>query len=414
MNRRSELAFLGVRGLSAGAYFLVVPFLPLWLINTRGLSGTEAATVIAVCLFFGRTGAILTSRLLSRIGLHRSVLLTYVAATATLVAMGLYAGDAVVAWVVLGSLFGLSFSSATAALKALVVETYEPEQRLWAFSKLNLAVNSGAPAGVAAGGWLVVHAPQILVLVGAAVYGVAALLVRGGPRVAAAPPGDIGLITDRPSGRVAPLAFFLLFTGFTWVAYAQVFNVLPTFAASTVGPQDISYLFVLNSVLIVALQTPVTAAVHRFQVSRPALASVVVLPVSQLALGAAVLALGFTGHSSVVVAYAAMVLFSLTELVWAPAFDSEVPKIKGRLSVVTAYGIAGATRGGAESLGSWLGIAVAASASVAWPTSAAVFWVSAVGLVGVAGYFLVVGVAQQNRAFGGTTTRRPGRPATNQ
>ncbi|MGL5867431.1 MAG: MFS transporter [Dermatophilaceae bacterium] len=399
MNRRAELAFLGVRGLSAAGYFLIVPFLAIWLIDDRGISGAQAATVVAVCLFCGRTGAIVMSRVITRVGLHRSVLFAYVSAAATLVTMGAYSGDSVGVWVALGSVFGVAFSSATAALKALVVVAYAPEQQLWAFSRLNLAVNSGAPAGVAAGGWLVAHAPEAFIWGGAALYSVAVLLVSMIPSATHAAPAEPDRLSQQ-AGRVAPLILFLVITGLTWVAYAQVFTVLPTFAASTVGPQEISYLFVLNSVIVVVLQTPVTAAVRRFRKSRPLLAAATVLPVSQLALGAAVLAFGFTGQTSVVLAYSAMVLFSLTELVWAPAFDSEVPKVKGRFSDVTAYGIAGATRGGAESLGSWVGIAVATSAAVTWPTSAIAFWASAGGLILGAAYFAATGLGEHRRTSG--------------
>jgi hypothetical protein len=191
------------------------------------------------------------------------------------------------------------------------------------------------------------------------------------------------------AGGRLPFGFFLFFTGLTWVAYAQVFNVLPTFAADLVGTQAISYLFIVNSALVIVLQAPVTAGVERLRKRSPRVAARTILPGAHLALGISVLMFGFTGHASMAVAYGAMVLFTLTELVWGPAYDSEIPNVKGRLSPFAAYGIAGAVRGGAESLGSWIGIAAATSAAVVWPGRALLFWISAGALVAVAAYFLL-------------------------
>lgn len=398
----AELSFLAVRGLSAAAYFLLVPFLALWLIDHRGLSGAGAATVVALCLLFGRIGGMLVARLLHRVGLHRSVVFAYAASTATVSAMALYPGGNLAVWIVLGSLFGLSFSSATAALKALVVVAYAPEQRLWAFSRLYLAVNAGAPAGIAAGGFLMAHGPGFFAWAATVLYASALVLLRLVPADAEeeqqSPP------ESSVAGGRLPFGLFLLFTGITWVAYSQVFNVLPTFSADRVGTQSISYLFILNSALVIVLQAPITGAVERLRRCRPGLAARTVLPVAHLALGVSLFAFGFTGRTSLGVIYCAMALFTLSELVWAPAYDSEIPNVKGRLSPFAAYGIAGAVRGGAESLGSWLGIASATSALVAWPRSALLFWVSSGGLVAVAAYFLWRGVADPSARRAPATT----------
>jgi hypothetical protein len=391
----AELSFLGVRGLSAAAYFLLVPFLALWLIDHRGLSGAGAATVVALCLLFGRIGGMLVARLLHRVGLHRSVVMAYVASTATVSVMALYRGGSLGIWIALGSLFGLSFSSATAALKALVVVAYAPEQRLWAFSRLYLAVNAGAPAGIAAGGFLMAHAPELFAWTATALYASALVLLRLVP--ADAEGEHQSHAASSVSGGRLPFGLFLFFTGITWVAYSQVFNVLPTFSADRVGPQSISYLFILNSALVIVLQAPVTSAVERLRKRHPGLAARTVLPVAHLALGVSLLAFGFTGRISLIVIYVAMALFTLTELVWAPAYDSEISTVKGGLSPFAAYGIAGAVRGGAESLGSWLGIASATSALVSWPRSALLFWVSSGGLVATAAYFLWRGVVDSTR-----------------
>ncbi|MFC4033337.1 MFS transporter [Streptomyces polygonati] len=389
----AELSFLGVRGFSAAAYFLLVPFLALWLINSRGLSGEAAATVVALCLFSGRVGGMVAAPFLSRIDLHRSVVTAYIAATATASLMALYQGGNPVVWILLGSLLGLSFSSATAALKALVVVAYSSEQRLWAFSRLNLAVNAGAPAGIAAGGYLMAHSPGLFAWSAAGLYAAALILLKLVPKASERQDQSP---SDAPAagGRLA-FGFFLFFTSITWVAYSQVFDVLPTFSADHVGTQSISYLFIVNSVMIIVLQTPITAAVEYLRKRGPGPAAGTILPGVHLALGISILMFGFTGHASMIVAYGAMTIFTLTELVWGPAYDSIVPRLKGRITPFAAYGIAGAVRGGAESLGSWVGIATATSAVVAWPSSALLFWVSAGGLVVVATYFLWVGTTER-------------------
>jgi MFS transporter, DHA1 family, multidrug resistance protein len=381
--KRAELAFLAVRGCSAAAYFLLVPFLALWLIDARGLSGTEAATVVALCLFFGRAGGMMAARVLDRIGLKRSVVLAYLTAVASAGAMALYPDDDLAAWIAFASLLGLAFSSATAALKALVVVAYSRDQRLWAFSKLNLAVNAGSAAGIAAGGYLLAEAPELLIWCAVLLYASALASLHFVPKVDEAPKTPA---YDEPaSGGRAAFWFFLGFTGITWTAYAQVFNVLPTFTADTIGSKAIAYLFVVNSALVILLQTPLTAWLERWRRAQPRASALTILPAAHVALAAAILLFGFTGHASIAVAYAAMVVFTLAELVFGPAYDAQVAEVKGRMSTVAAYGVAGAVRGGAESAGTWLGIT--AVTAVAWPATGFVFWLPAAGLLVVAAYF---------------------------
>ncbi|RRS01232.1 MFS transporter [Glycomyces terrestris] len=382
-SKRAELAFLAVRGCSAAAYFLLVPFLALWLIEARGLGGAAAATVVALCLFFGRAGGMMAARALDRIGLRRAVLLAYAVAVGTAAAMALYPGDRLAVWIALASVLGLAFSSATAALKALVAAAYSPEQRLWAFAKLNLAVNAGSAAGVAAGGYVVAEAPHLLAWCAVVLYGGALAAVRFMPGADAAPSTDAA---EAPAaGGRAALWAFLGFTAITWTAYAQVFNVLPAFSADTVGPKAIAALFVLNSVMVLALQAPLTAALERWRRSRPRAAALAVLPGAHAVLAVSVLAFGFTGHAPLWSVYAAMAAFTVAELVFGPAYDAMVAEVKGRMSTVGAYGVAGAARGGAESAGSWLGIT--AVTGLAWPAAGIPFWAAGAGLLVVTGYF---------------------------
>ncbi|MDO5076687.1 MFS transporter [Corynebacterium sp.] len=389
---RPELAFLAVRSFSAAGYFLLVPFFALWLIDYRGFSGPAAATVVAFCLFFGRAGGMLAARFLNWMGLRYSVFVAYAIATITLAIMAIYKGESLFIWNVIGSLFGLSFSAATAALKAMVAVSYTPKQLLRAFSMLNLAVNAGAAAGVAAGGFLVADAPNVFVWGSAALYGAAFLALLFVPATTKTEKRSSADTTA--TGSPMAFGFFLLFTGITWVAYAQVFNVLPTLSAETIGSKAISYLFILNSAMVIVLQAPITAAIEWFRKRNAQMAALTVLPAAHLVLAASVLMFGFTGHSPVVLAYIAMILFTLTELIWGPTYDSEILNVKGHLSSVTAYGIAGALRGGAESLGSWVGIAAVTSSVALWPTDALSFWISSSALVAVAVYFLWLGIRQ--------------------
>jgi hypothetical protein len=52
---------------------------------------------------------------------------------------------------------------------------------------------------------------------------------------------------------------------------------------------------------------------------------------------------------------AAVVVFSLAELIWSPLFDVEVNARRGGLTTSMVFGIAGIVWGGAESLGAWMG-----------------------------------------------------------
>ncbi|MEV5593653.1 MFS transporter [Streptomyces sp. NPDC052496] len=386
--RRVTLAFLLVRGCSSAAYFTLLPFLGLWLLQTRGMSGAAGGTVVAGCLLFGRTGGLLVSRLVTALGLRRSVLVAYVTATSTLLAMLGYPGHSLPVWLLLAAVLGLSFSAATAALKALVAAAYSAEQRLRGFSHLNLAVNAGSALGSAAGGAVLTHWPGLLPLAGVVLYlgaTISALLL---PRPVARPTGAAPEVPGA-GPTLRPFVVFLLVTSLTWVAYAQVFEVLPTYVADSLDPQQVSLLFVANAVLIIILQTPVTAVVQRLRARHPRMCALGLLPGAHLVMALSMVLFGALLGSPVSVGYAGILLFTLAEVVWGPMYDAEIEEVRGRLSSVTAYSAAGLAWGTAESAGTWLGMAVVTVTGLSWQVTAGMYWLSATGLVAVAGYFAV-------------------------
>ncbi|MGW1978080.1 MFS transporter [Streptomyces sp. NPDC001889] len=407
--RRTVVAFLLVRGFSSAAYFTLVPFLGLWLIRTRDMDGVEGGTVVAACLLFGKAGGLLVSRLITALGLRRSVLVSYVIATAALLLMVAYQGRALPVWVVLASLLGLSFSAATAALKALVAAAHSAEERLRGFSHLNLAVNAGAALGSAAGGVLLTHFPSTLPVLGVVLYLCATLAALRLPRPAAPGTEDAGAVEGAGgAGRTRrPFLVFLGVTMLTWVAYAQVFDVLPTYAADSPGPQQVSLLFVANALLIIVLQTPVTSFVQRLEARRPGAVELWVVPGAHLLMAVSVVVFALVVRSPVVVGYVAVLLFTLSELVWGPIYHTKVVEVKGRMTNVTAYSLAGLAWGVAESGGTWLGMALVTAAGLSWPMATGMYWISALAMVAAALYFAVHARAAGRPAASGKRATAP-------
>ncbi|ARZ68564.1 hypothetical protein SMD11_2917 [Streptomyces albireticuli] len=345
---------LASRALGSSAYYVVSPFLAIWLHSTLGISVSLAATAVGVHLLSMRAGAVYTQFVVVRFRLRAVLVGGYLVAGAVLlVPVGLGLDDPA-SWLAVLAVNGTAVSCANVGTKALIANGCDERTRLLAFGRLNAAINGGAALGPVAGGWLMSATGRAFPLIPAGVFALAAVL-------AARAPGDV-TATPRAGGGAArfglPNRQVLLWAAVTatlWLAYAQFANVLPMYVGSSVSTRVISMLFLVNAILIVLFQGVVARRMESLARRRGDRAV--------LALGMVLLAAGLVlfvpgrGPAWPVIFLGAAV-FTFSELVWSPAADSLMAK-KAQGNSFAAFGFAGLIWGVAESAGGALGTAVA-------------------------------------------------------
>ncbi|WP_158727335.1 MFS transporter [Streptomyces sp. NRRL S-31] len=357
LTRRQLTALVVARAASSAGFFAVLPYLGLWLTDDRGLSGAAAGLVVGGSILANRAGGALLVPLIHRLGLKTSVGAGYLGAVAVFAVLGLGLTLSTYGWLVLAALVGLCLAMATTAMKAQVA-AFPADQRLRGFGYLNMAVNAGSAVGPVIGGQLLEWHADRLPLSAALLDLVALAVVPALPgawgasgRTGAAAPASATRGRRVPGRRF--VAFTVLVCG-TWVAYAQVFDVLPAYLGDAVGARDLGLVFTLNAVLVVALQVPVSALSRRLlDGPRAGFGPLCLAANAVLGLAVVLFALGRSAGLGLIVA--AMVLFTLSELVWSPLYDTRVGEHRGELSTTAAYALAGVAWGTAESAGAWLG-----------------------------------------------------------
>lgn len=370
--------FMATRGLSSSAYYALLPFLSVWLIKARDVSGVDTASVLGAAILASRAGSALLPPLLRRFQTRGIVVTANTVAAGLMVLLWAYPGRSADVLAGLVILLGLAMSSATLALKALVAGAYSTTRRLHGYSVLNLAVNVGSGLGPVIGGAITASDLPILPLAVAALEALSVTTALGLPSTKISPTTARRLHRSLRPPRATFLAFVAA-TSLTWMAYAELFDVFPLYATRTHSPGLASALFVVNAGMIILLQMPVSRWAGR--AGRPSgggLGGVVGGANLILAVGVALLALA-SGRWWFL-AVAGVVLFTLAELVWSPAYDTSVPDFAAPLEPMLGFGLAGLGWGLAESLAAAVG-----TAFVAQGAGSSAFVVGAVAGVAAAG-----------------------------
>lgn len=353
---RQLAALVVTRATSCAGFFAVLPYLGLWLVDDQGLSGGSAGLIVGASILANRGGAVLLIPLINWLGLKTSVAAGYLGAVVAFAVLGMGLRLPVLGWLVLAALVGLFLAMATTAMKATVA-ALPADQRLRGFSYLNMAVNAGSAVGPVIGGQLLDWHASWLPLSAAALHLVALAAVPALPG-AWRPSVRPQPITEGSRSRWLPqrrFVFFSLLAGGTWVAYAQVMDVLPAYLGDTVDARDLGLVFTLNAVTVVALQVPMSWLSRRV-LNAPRGGFGILWAAASAVLAASVLLFALSRSVGLGLILAAMMLFSLSELVWSPLYDAQISERRGRLSAPAAYALAGVAAGASESVGAWLGM----------------------------------------------------------
>ncbi|CAM5447778.1 MFS transporter [Streptomyces abikoensis] len=243
---------LASRALGSAAYYVISPFLAIWLHGTLGIPVGLAAAAVGVHLLSMRAGAVYMQFLVVRFRLRAVLVGGYAVAGAVMLLPAALGLDDAASWLAVLAVNGTAVSCANVGTKALIANGCDEETRLAAFGRLNAAINGGAALGPVAGGWLMSATGRAFPLIPAGVFAVAAVLAARSPGdVKATPPQRGAARFGLPSRQIL---LWSCVTATLWLAYAQFANVLPMYVGTSVSPRVISLLFLVNAVLIVLFQ----------------------------------------------------------------------------------------------------------------------------------------------------------------
>lgn len=338
---------------------MVLPFLVLYLTRHLGYDARVAGAVVAVYGIGGLVSSPFSGRLCDRMGALRVMRLSLFLSGSLLLLFPLVRRlELVFALTALWAVVGEAVRPAS--LSALT-GSIAPEQRRAAIALNRLAINLGMSIGPAAGGFLAMLSFPLLFVVDGATSLLAALVLavtlwRIGPRLRAAEAGEAasghaarssvaGVLRDR--GMLAFL-FALLLVG---VVFLQHEAAMPLFLVRDLGLPESFYgmLFVVNTLMIVALEVPLNLAMSHWS-HRRALVTGALL----CAAGLGMLAFA-TGPWSVT---STVVVWTFGEMVFFPVsatYVADVAPPSRRGEYMGAYSTAW---GLAFTLGPWLGTVV--------------------------------------------------------
>ena len=388
---RTLAQLVAARALSSAAFFVLLPFLPRWLITSDNLQPDQAGLVVGTALLMTKVGAVIAGPLASRHGPARPLRYLF-AVAASVLALGGAVRVGFAGWLAIALIAGICFSNATALVKALAARHHDGSGVYLAFGYLSVAVNvaagvGGAVAGVAAAREMSTPLIASAALVAAAV--VSSGLTDGTPTHLE--PRQPSQVTTRTRPR--PLIPIVVGGAAVWVAYAQVFSVLPLFAERWVSPGTIGAAFLVASAILVCIQLPMTRWLgQRLDTTTTTDGSdraVTYLGVAAAARAVSVAAIGFVDSLGPTALFTAAAVCAFAVSIWVPLLDGEVARRHRHTSLPTAYALVGLVWGAAEASGAWLGLRAVGNDGAS--TSAEPFFAAVSAVVAVTAAAFVIG-----------------------
>jgi predicted MFS family arabinose efflux permease len=357
------------------AGMMALPFLVLYLTEHLGVSASLAGLAVSAYGLGGVITAPISGRLCDRIGpftiMRASLALTGV----VLLVIPLVHSFAMV----VGLTFVWAFiaeAGRPATLSALT-ETIMPEQRKAAIAVNRLAVNLGMSIGPAVGGFLaMVSFPLLFVVDGLTSLAAAGVLttllwssrrslaavhrlvVEGDqdrPRASADVREGASVLRDRPA-----MAFFVA-TFLTGLVFMQHQGAMPLYLVRDLHYRESFYgmLFVLNTLLIVAIEVPLNLAMSRWSHRHATMLGVLLFAIGFGALGIV--------RSPLAIA-ATVVIWTFGEMIFFPVSTAYVAELAPRGRSGEYMGAYSGTISLALIVGPWAGTATLdrLGANVAW------------------------------------------------
>ncbi len=348
----------------AGSF--VMPMLTVYLTRARGLSLTDAGSIVALYGLGSFVGATFGGTLADRLGRRATMLASLLSSAVAMLALGF---SSTVPQLVVSTLFlGLTADVFRPALQASVADVVAPEHRMKAFGTLYWAINLGFALAAVIAGFMATRNFTALFIGDALTTVIFAVIVYRAvpetrPAEAAKRAHEGSMLTPFFDARYLP---FLVLNLLVATIFFQHLTALPEdMRLKGLAASDFGLAVATNGVLIVLLQPWISKRVGH--IARPRL----------LAVAAALTGVGFglTALAGSLPAYMLTVaVWTLGEIVFAPVnaaivADLSPTHLRGRYQ--GAYNLTWSLSALAAPL---LGPRVAAATSMTW------LWVGCVGV----------------------------------
>ncbi|CAM2010968.1 MDR family MFS transporter [Acanthopleuribacter pedis] len=252
---------------------MVLPFLTLFLTQSRGLNEDQAALMLLAFGFGSVSGSYLGGQLTARFGAIRVITLTLLGAGLGFIGFLFLEGFAVLA----AGCFVISLlaDAFRPAIMTAVAESTTDENRTRSFTMLRLAGTLGMGIGPAVGGHLAEADYNLIFLVDGltCIFAALAFMVMvhfffdhaptsKSAKDAAASAAELG----RAPFRDGPFMAFMVLVTLFFVIIFQFFSTLPLYLKTDLmfSERDIGYIFSISSLVILLFEMPLVHTIERF------------------------------------------------------------------------------------------------------------------------------------------------------
>lgn len=337
-----------IRVFNSIGFFSIIPLLSLWLVEVKDIEISKASFIVAAFTFMSKAGSAFVGGIINKLGLKQSLLIGLFGSSFTLLVITYFTNYFILLLFIIT--LGIFISLYNIALKTHI-SMLEESKRLNAFALLNIAVNVGASLGPLLGGLVLDWHPSSLLIISMLNYVFAGLVALLLPNIQLES-GERLNFFEFVKYRKEKKGFksflrFTLFSSIFWFLYTQIFTTLPIVFSQEFTGKTIGLLFTINAITVILIQ----GIFPKFQ---PLIRKELWYSIAFLLIGISFMVLWFTPTITFVVI--AIIIFSISEIIWVPTIDSELVANRGGLSPSWAFGVAGVIWGLGESLGSFIGL----------------------------------------------------------
>lgn len=347
LKNESALSFF-IRVFNSIGFFSIIPLLSLYLIDVKSIEISEASLIVAAFTFTSKGGSAFVGGIINKIGLKHSLLIGLFGSAITLIIITISSNTILLVLLVI--ILGIFISLYNVSLKTHI-SMLEESKRLNAYALLNIAVNVGASLGPLLGGLILDWSPSNLLLFSMLNYVIAGFIALILPKLQLKQEENLSILEfikyRKENTDFKTFLRFTVFASIFWFLYTQIFTTLPVVFSEQFNGKTIGLLFTINAITVILTQGV-------FPKLQSYIRKELWYSIAFFLISVSFVVLWF--NPTITFALIAIVLFSISEIIWVPTIDSELVANRGKLSAAWAFGISGVVWGIGESLGSFVGL----------------------------------------------------------
>lgn len=326
---------------------MFIPLLSLWLMDAKTIGIGKASIIVASFTFVSKAGNALVGGVINKLGLKLSLIIGLFGSSIILLLVTI--SEMYILIFILMLTLGLFISLYNISLKTHI-SLMEESERINAYALLNIAVNVGASLGPLLGGLILDWNPKYLLLASMFNYILAGFITLFLPEVKLEinkNSNDKKYTLENRNKGINTFIKFALFSSVFWLLYTQLMTTFPVVFSHYFTGKTIGFFLTINAITIILIQGFYPRIQPYFKNELWYSLAFVLISISFFLLWL---------KPTFPLVLLAIIIFSVSEVIWVPMLDSELVKNKGSLSAPWAFGFAGIFWGIGESLGSFLGL----------------------------------------------------------